>query len=63
MSGYNSIAYDLAMKFAKEELEREVTPEEALAQFVDAGIMDKDGNFTAPYQNLGWAIEAFSKKK
>ena len=62
MSEY-SIAYDLAMKFAKEELEREITPEEALRQFVDAGFMDMNGNFIAPYQNLGRAIEAFSKKK
>ena len=53
----NDIAYNLAMKFAKEELEREVTPEEALRQLVAAGILDKDGNFTAPYQNLARVVK------
>lgn len=53
----NDIAYNLAIKFAKEELEREVTPEEALRQLVAAGILDKDGNFTAPYQNLARVVK------
>ncbi|WP_217602552.1 hypothetical protein [Chitinophaga sp. GbtcB8] len=60
MSEY-SIAYDLAMKAAKEELEREVTPEEALRQLVAAGILDKDGNFTAPYQNLAKVVRDLRK--
>jgi len=61
MSEY-SIAYDLAMKFAKEELERKVTPEEALRQLVAAGIMDMDGNFTEHYQNLAKVVKDLRDK-
>ena len=33
-------------------LKKEVSKESALATFVSAGILNKDGNFTAPYQGL-----------
>lgn len=58
-----SIAYKLTMESIKKRLEKKTTPEEALREFVDVGFMDMNGNFIAPYQNLGRAIEAFSKKK
>ena len=57
------IAYKLTMESIKKRLEKKTTREEALREFVDIGFMDINGNFIAPYQNLGRAIEAFSKKK
>lgn len=48
----DNIAYELAMDSAKRALQRKVAKEEALASLVRAGILDKDGKFTAPYQNL-----------
>jgi hypothetical protein len=42
---------------ATEELNKGVTREEALRSLMDAGILDKDGNYTEPYQNLAKAIQ------
>ena len=44
--------YKKLREFLAEELKKPVTREEALQNFIDAGIMDKDGNFTEPYKNL-----------
>jgi hypothetical protein len=48
---------------AREELKKGVTREEALRSFMDAGILDKDGNFTEPYQNLGRYLKRLSQTK
>ena len=41
---------------ALRKLEKGVTREEALRSFMAAGILDKDGNYTKPYQILEKAI-------
>jgi hypothetical protein len=46
---------------AKEELEKGVTREEALSTFMEAGILDKEGNFTEPYQILASVITPIQK--
>lgn len=48
----NDIAYKLAIESAKKALKKKVTKEEALQDLVSAGILDKDGDFTGPYQDL-----------
>jgi hypothetical protein len=40
------------LELAEENLRKKYTKEESLQIFIRAGILDKDGNFTAPYQNL-----------
>lgn len=45
-------AYKAAMESIERDLKKKHTKEESLQFFVKAGILDKDGNFTAPYQNL-----------
>lgn len=40
------------LELAEENLKKKYTKEESLQIFISAGILDKDGNFTAPYQNL-----------
>lgn len=50
--------YQNIMDWAK-ELQKEVqnyTQEEALQSLIDAGIFDKDGNYTEPYEILGRAV-------
>jgi hypothetical protein len=47
------------MDLAKEELLKPCTKEEALQQLIDAGIFDKDGNYTEPYK----ALAEFSHRK
>jgi hypothetical protein len=37
---------------ANEGLKRSFTKEEALASLVDAGILDENGDLTAPYQEM-----------
>jgi len=49
------------MDLAREELKKGFTREEALRSLQDAGILDKDGNHTAPYQNLARALTPISK--
>ena len=46
---------------ALEGLKKSLTPEEALRSLMDAGILDENGNHTAPYQNLGRAVKAIQK--
>jgi hypothetical protein len=36
-----------------EELAKTLTKEEALKSLVAAGILDKNGNYTKPYKELG----------
>jgi len=55
----NDIKY--LMDIAREERKKGVTREEALCSFIDAGILDKDGNFTEPYQNLARVITPIRK--
>lgn len=43
---------------ALEQLKRGYTREEALRDLMNAGILDKDGNHTEPYKNLGKAVKA-----
>lgn len=45
-------AYNAAMALAENELKKKYSKEESLQMFISAGILDKDGNFTEPYQNL-----------
>lgn len=40
------------LESAERALKKEHTREESLQIFISAGILDKDGNFTAPYQTL-----------
>lgn len=40
------------IKLAESQLEHSFTQEEALASLVSAGILDENGNPTAPYQEL-----------
>lgn len=44
------------MDLAREELRKGITREEAIRSLMDAGILDKDGHYTKPYQNLSKAI-------
>ena len=44
--------YKRLRDLAAELLKKPTTREEALQNFIDAGIMDKDGNYTEPYKNL-----------
>ncbi len=46
---------------AKEKLKKGYTREEAIRSLQNAGILDKDGNHTAPYQNLARALTPISK--
>ena len=50
--------YKRLRELAAEELRKPITREEALQNFIDAGIMDKDGNFTEPYKNLAKVIKS-----
>jgi len=43
------------MDLANEKLEQDVTREEALRSFMDAGILNRHGEFTAPYEHLAEA--------
>ena len=43
-------------ELALKKLERGVTKEEALRSLQQAGILDKKGEFTSPYQNLAKAV-------
>lgn len=49
------------MDLADEKLKKGVTREEALRSLQAAGILDKDGNHTEPYQNLAKAIKPIRK--
>ena len=47
----------LLLDLAESELKKKVTREEALQDFIDAGIMDKDGTYTEPYKDLAKVIK------
>lgn len=55
--------YERSMAIIKEaeENSRHRTKEEALQNLIDAGILDKNGNFTKPYKNLGRYIRSHKK--
>lgn len=53
----NDIAYKLAMDSARKALKRKVSKDEALRSLIRAGILDENGNFTAPYQNLAKVVK------
>ena len=42
----------ILIEIAEKRIREGVTAEEALADFVSAGIMDWNGNYTAPYREL-----------
>ncbi|MGN6417716.1 MAG: hypothetical protein ACTHMC_09510 [Pseudobacter sp.] len=44
--------YERLMNHAKSLIGRKLTREQALQELIDAGIMDKDGNYTEPYKAL-----------
>ena len=44
--------FQLLLDFMKQEAEKVLSKEEALADLVSAGILDKDGSFTEPYKDL-----------
>ena len=49
------------MDLADEQLKKAVTREEAIHELMDAGILDKNGNHTEPYQNLARALTPIRK--
>lgn len=51
--------YQWMMDVANKSLERakHATKEEALADLMRCGLLDKDGNFTEPYKHLAMAIK------
>ena len=53
----NEKEFQSLMDFLKEEAKKVLTKEEALAELIDAGIFDKDGNYTEPYKILEFATE------
>ena len=44
-------------ELAKEKLKKGVSKEEALRSFVRAGILNKEGKFTKPYENLARVVK------
>ena len=46
---------DVANKSLEEA--KHATKEEALADLMRCGLLDKDGNFTEPYKHLGMVIK------
>jgi hypothetical protein len=42
----------ILIEWAQQKIANPVSPEEALANFVEAGILNPDGSFTEPYQAL-----------
>jgi hypothetical protein len=57
----NYIAFKLAMESARKILKRKVSKEDALRSLIRAGILDENGNFTAPYQNLAKAVKYINR--
>ena len=51
----------MLMDLADEQLNKGVTREQALRELIYAGILDKDGKYTAPYQNLAKAVTPIRK--
>jgi hypothetical protein len=42
----------ILIELAETKIREGVSPAEALHHFVEAGIMDANGNYTAPYQEM-----------
>ncbi|HEY9257078.1 hypothetical protein [Chitinophaga sp.] len=42
--------YEILMEFTEQLLKKKVTKEEALQSFIQAGILDENGNYTEPYK-------------
>jgi hypothetical protein len=42
----------ILIELAEAKIRERVSAAEALQHFVEAGIMDADGNYTAPYQEM-----------
>ena len=51
--------YQWMMDVANKSLEeaKHATKEEALADLMRCGLLDKDGNFTEPYKHLGMVVK------
>jgi hypothetical protein len=49
------------IELAQSKLMQDRTKEQALLSLQRAGLLDKHGEFTAPYQNLAKAVESASK--
>jgi hypothetical protein len=43
-------------ELARKKLEKGVSKEDALRSLQNAGILNRQGNFTAPYKHLGKAV-------
>ena len=48
--------YQILMELAEKKLQKGYTKEEALYALYFAGILDENGNFTKPYQNLASVV-------
>ena len=44
--------FNLLMELVNQKLNEEISKEEALRSFVNAGILDSSGNLTKPYEDL-----------
>jgi hypothetical protein len=52
------------LEFMERESERNKTKEEIIREFQEIGFLDSNGNYTAPYRNLGrWIDECTEKAK
>lgn len=40
------------IELAESHMNAKITPEEALNNFISAGILDENGNYTPPFQEL-----------
>ena len=50
-------------QIAIEGRKKTLTREDALRSLMNAGILDKDGNYTKPYKRLGKAIREFNVRR
>ena len=52
------------IEFMKKEMVRKKKKEEAIKKFQEIGFLDSNGNYKAPYRNLGrWIDECTRKAK
>ena len=61
----DQINRDLALfkRLVEERSKNPLTPEEARKELQEVGILDENGEFTAPYQTLGRWVKENSPKK
>ncbi|MCF6405715.1 hypothetical protein L3C95_22645 [Chitinophaga filiformis] len=50
------------IEFMKRERARKKTKEEIFKKFQEIGFLDSNGNYTAPYQNLGKWIDECTRR-